>query len=286
MIRALLSPLLLLAALAPADGAERVAVSWQPPRPRVGDVVSVHVSGAGQRAEGELAGHPLGFFPQAGGQAALVGLDLEGRTGARPWRITVHTGGRTPRVLTGTLRVEAREFPVQRLALPPAMVDLDPETERRALAEGERLRGIYRTISPERLWSGAFVPPVAAGGPGTGFGARRVINGQPRAPHTGLDYAAPRGTPVVAANAGRVALVGDYFFPGRFVVLDHGLGAHTLYFHLDEIAVGQGQRVARGERLGSVGSTGRATGPHLHFGALVGAARVDPAALLGLTLPD
>src|SRR5207249_12080773 len=119
-----------------------------------------------------------------------------------------------------------------------------------------------------------------------GFGARRIINGKPRAAHSGADYSAPRGTPVVAANAGRVALVGDYFFPGRLVALDHGLGLYTLYFHLDSVAVAEGDRVDRGQTLGTVGASGRATGPHLHFGAQLGGARIDPAALLALRLAD
>jgi murein DD-endopeptidase MepM/ murein hydrolase activator NlpD len=166
------------------------------------------------------------------------------------------------------------------------MVDLDPETERRAVSEGERLRTLYRTITPERLWRGRWTRPVAGPEPGTGFGSRRVINGQPRAPHTGIDFAAPKGTPVVAVNSGRVALLGDFFFPGRFVALDHGLGLYTLYFHLDTVSVTDGERVERGQTIGTVGSTGRATGPHLHFGAQAGPARIDPAALLGLDVND
>jgi murein DD-endopeptidase MepM/ murein hydrolase activator NlpD len=164
------------------------------------------------------------------------------------------------------------------------MADLDPETERRAIAEGEHLQTLYRTISPERLWRGAFTRPVAGTEPPEGFGARRIINGKPRAPHGGADYTASRGTPVVAVNSGRVALVAEYFFPGRLVALDHGLGLYTLYFHLDTVAVSEGERVGRGQTLGTVGSTGRATGPHLHFGAHLGGARVDPATLLGLRL--
>ncbi|MBI4593267.1 MAG: M23 family metallopeptidase, partial [Candidatus Rokubacteria bacterium] len=166
------------------------------------------------------------------------------------------------------------------------MVDLDPDTERRAVAEGERLRTLYRMMTPERLWRGRFTRPVAGSDPGTGFGARRVINGQPRAPHTGADYAAPPGTPVVAANDGHVALVAEHFFPGRLVVLDHGLGLYTLYFHLADVRVAPDERVSRGHPIGTVGATGRATGPHLHFGVQVGAARIDPAALLGLPFLD
>jgi murein DD-endopeptidase MepM/ murein hydrolase activator NlpD len=184
------------------------------------------------------------------------------------------------------LRVVLRQFPVQRLTLPPSLVDLDPDTERRAIAESERLRTLYRTISGERLWRGAFTRPVAGEAPGTGFGARRIINGRPRMPHSGIDFAAPAGTPVVAANAGRVALVAEFFFPGRLVVIDHGLGLYTLYFHLQSIGVAEGEVVGRGQPIGTVGATGRATGPHLHFGAQVGAARIDPAVLLRLGVSD
>jgi murein DD-endopeptidase MepM/ murein hydrolase activator NlpD len=184
------------------------------------------------------------------------------------------------RALTGRLSVAPRTFDVQHLTLPRGMVDLDPQTERRANAESARLRALYRTVTPERLWREAFVRPLAGSGPGTGFGARRVINGQPRAPHTGADYAAPSGSPVLAANAGRVALVDEFFFPGRLVVIDHGLGLYTLYFHLEAIGVSAGQAVERGQSIGTVGATGRATGPHLHFGAQVGEARVDPTALI------
>ena len=268
--------------------AETLAVRWHPRHPQPGDVAWLHVSGAGDGAmlEGSLGPRSLTFFPYAGGQAALVGIDVDTEPGAHPWSVTVVEPGREPRTLTGRLTVASRAFSVQHLTLPPAMVDLDPETERRAVAEGERLRTLYRTVSGERLWRGPFVRPVAGPAPGTGFGARRVINGKPRAPHTGVDYAVPRGTPVVAANAGRVALVGDFFFPGRLVVLDHGLGLYTLYFHLDSVVVNEGDLLERGQVLGTVGATGRATGAHLHFGALVGGARVDPTSLLAVDLKD
>jgi len=272
----------------PAASTERLEVTWHPSRPHPGDVTWVHVRGAGDGAtiEGALGDRSLAFFPYAGGQAAVVGIDLEVKPGPRPWRLAVVEPGRPPRSVGGRLTLQRRDFPVQRLTLPPAMVDLDPETERRAVSEGERLRTLYRTITPERLWRGGFVRPVPGTQPGTGFGARRIINGKPRAPHSGIDFAAERGTPVVAVNSGRVALVADYFFPGRLVIVDHGLGLYTLYFHLDSVAVTDGDLVDRGQPLGTVGATGRATGPHLHFGAQVGAARIDPAALLSLGLKD
>jgi hypothetical protein len=287
--RRLLGGLLLLLALAPnVLAADRLSVRWHPAKPRVGDAAILQLRGApdGASVEGMVDGRPLVFFPYAGGYAAVVGFDLEVKPGIKAWHLAVLQRDRDPLVAKGKVSVRRRDFPVQRLSLPPGMVELDPETERRALAEGEQLQTLYRTITPDRLWRGAFTRPVGGSDPGTGFGARRVINGKPRMPHGGADYAAPAGTPVVAVNAGRVALVADFFFPGRLVAIDHGLGLYTLYFHLDSAAVSQGDMVERGQTIGTVGATGRATGPHLHFGAHVAGARIDPATLLVLGVRD
>jgi murein DD-endopeptidase MepM/ murein hydrolase activator NlpD len=285
--RASLAVLTILLAL-PAIAAESPSVVWHPARPHPGDVVWLHVRGVPETAaiEGALGARTLTFFSYAGGHAAVVGVDLEVKPGAQVWHLAVLEPGREPRRLGGRLAIQRRDFPVQRLTLPDTMVDLDPETERRAVSEGERLRTLYQTITPERLWRGRFVRPVSGTEPATGFGARRIINGKPRAPHSGSDYAAERGTPVIAANSGRVALVADFFFPGRLVAVDHGLGLYTLYFHLDSVAVTDGEMVDRGQRLGTVGATGRATGPHLHFAAQLAGSRVDPASLLSLDLRD
>ena len=106
-------------------------------------------------------------------------------------------------------------------------------------------------------------------------------------PHSGADYRGrARARPVVASNRGRVALVGDFFFAGRLVALDHGLGLYTLYFHLDRVDVAEGAVVERGQPIGTVGATGRATGPHLHWGAVLRQARVDPLGLLSLGAGD
>ena len=268
--------------------ATRLSVRWHPARPRAGDVALLHLRGArdGASVEGMVDGRPLVFFPYAGGYASLVGFDLEVKPGAKPWQLAVLERDADPLTAKGKVSVLGRDFPVQRLSLPPGMVDLDPETKQRAESEAERLQTLYRTITPDRLWRGAFARPVAGTEPGTGFGARRVINGKPRMPHGGIDYAAPTGTPVVAVNAGRVALVADFFFPGRLVAIDHGLGLYTLYFHLDSAVVSQGDMVERGQTIGTVGATGRATGPHLHFGAHVAGARIDPATLLTLRVRD
>ena len=264
-----------------------VRVHFEPEHPRTGDVVLARVQGAERSATVEIVvdGRPLGVFPVGDEHVAVLGLDMDATAGRRRWRATVTANGRMTS-LEGYLRVTTRAYRVQHLTVERRMVELDPETERRAVEETARLQAVYRMTSAVRLWRGRFVRPVAGDEPGTGFGARRVINGRPRAPHSGIDFPAATGTPVVATNHGRVVLAAEFFFPGRLVVLDHGLGLHTAYFHLDTVAVAEGQPVVRGELLGTVGMTGRVTGPHLHFGAQVGTARIDPAVLLALAPRD
>ena len=280
--------LLTLAGGAPAAAAPPLAVRLTPTAPRQGDMAFALVTGASgaREVEGSIDGRPISFFPYGENWAAVIGIDLETRTGKTPWRVGIIDAVGTARTKAGTLTIRPRTFPVQQLTLPDHMVDLDPESERRANAESARLRTLYDTVSADRLWQGRFTRPVAVEGPGSGFGSRRVINGKPRMPHSGTDWSAAQGTPVVAANRGRVALVGDFFFAGRLVVLDHGLGLYTLYMHLDRVDVTEGVFIGRGQTLGTVGATGRATGPHLHFQVQSRRARVDPATLFALPVND
>jgi len=268
------------------EGAEKARVT--PSTLRQGDVGVLVVTGApdAKVMEGSVGDRPLSFFPYADGYAAVIGVDLGAPPGRMPWRVGWVDGAGSSHKAHGRLTVRSRKFPSQRLTLPREMVDLDAASEQRADAEAARLQTLYRTVSSERLWRGRFTRPVASARPGEGFGSRRIINGKPRSPHSGLDYSAPAGTPIVAANRGRVALVADFFFGGRIVALDHGQGLYTLYMHLDGVHVVEGALVERGETIGTVGSTGRATGPHLHWSAQVRSSRVDPAALLVLPVRD
>ncbi len=259
-----------------------------PAAPRQGDVAVVIVAGAEDAREvaGSLGAHSLTFFPYGSAYAALAGIDLEARPGRTAWKVGVVDGRGVVRKMSGAIVVRSRKFPLQRLTLPRNLVELDPETEHRVEAETARLRALYGTLTPERLWRGGFTRPVGGGGTGEGFGARRIINGPSRRPHSGLDFGAERGTAVVAGNRGRVALAADFFFGGHLVALDHGLGLYTLYMHLDRVDVAEGALVERGETIGTVGATGRATGPHLHFAVELGGARVDPQTLLSAPLRD
>jgi murein DD-endopeptidase MepM/ murein hydrolase activator NlpD len=272
----------------PVGAHGRLTARWQSATPSQGDVAVMFLTGVpdASTVEGSLGGQSLAFFPYGDGYAALAGLDLETKPGKIPWRVGVVDGQGKPIKASGVIRVKPRKFPVQRLTLPKEMVELDPPTLARAEEESKRLKTLFETATPERRWRGRFTRPVGGTEEGTGFGAKRIINGLPRAPHSGADFSADAGTPVVAANSGTVALVAEMFFPGRLVILDHGLGLYTLYFHLQEVQVESGQKVERGEIIGAVGSTGRATGPHLHFGAHLRRARIDPTALLSLSFSD
>ena len=125
------------------------------------------------------------------------------------------------------------------------------------------------------MWRGKFRIPLDGVTSGANFGRRRVLNGQASSPHTGVDFPAPTGTPVHAAQAGRVVLAEPLFFAGNTVVLDHGLGIYTLYGHLSQINVKVGDELLPGEILGKVGATGRVTGPHLHWGLSINHSRVN-----------
>jgi murein DD-endopeptidase MepM/ murein hydrolase activator NlpD len=193
------------------------------------------------------------------------------------------TGGRE----SVTIRVGAYPYPVQKLTLPESQVDLSAADLARVQRESREIARLWGRTG-ERHFTLPLHPPLDPLPEGGRFGSRRIINGQPRSPHSGADYSAPAGEPVLAAADGVVALVGEHFFAGRSVFLDHGDGLISMYFHLSSIAVGQGETVRRGQVVGRVGSSGRATGPHLHFGLRWHRARVDPSLLLAdpRGLPD
>ncbi len=183
-----------------------------------------------------------------------------------------------------SVEVRERRFPLQRLSLPPQMAEFDPPTLARIQEEAARLNARLSAAAGPPSWELPLVPPVEEFRP-RGFGARRLINGEPRSPHAGVDVSLPEGTPVRAIAGGAVAFAGEQFFGGNSVVIDHGGGLLSLYYHLKEYSVAEGQRVSRGERIGAVGATGRAAGPHLHFGVRAAGGRVDPALLFGLGPP-
>jgi len=151
-----------------------------------------------------------------------------------------------------------------------------PELLKRIKREQELLRNIFSQVTPKKFKETFLKRPLKKLRVSTPFGAKRIINGKKRSIHWGVDFKAPRGTPVYASLSGKVVLARNLFFTGNTVIIDHGLGIHTLYAHLSKITVKEGQFVKAGQLIGRVGSTGRSTGPHLHFGFYVNGVRADP----------
>ena len=213
---------------------------------------------------------------EATGWVALIGIALAEKAG-NTLALTVRQPGGAHE--TRTITVGAKSYAEQRLKVPPGKVELSREDLARHEHERAHLAQVLATFTESLQPALAMLQPTP-GRRSSSFGLRRYFNGQSRAPHNGMDIAAPLGTPVMAASAGRVLDTGDYFFPGRTVVLDHGLGALSLYAHLSEIDVPVHEAVAAGAPIGKVGATGRVTGPHLHFSVYLNATAVNPALFL------
>lgn len=214
------------------------------------------------------------------GYVGLLGIDIQDDPGTYELAVDVKRGEQTKRLSYNVL-VGKEKFSVEHLKLPKDKVDLDEKSLARWKAEQEQVKQALAENSALRLWRSNFVEPV--NGKRTGiFGSVRIMNGQPRNPHNGEDIGAPLGTDVAATNDGIVRLTADHFFSGKGIFVDHGLGFYSMYFHLSEILVKDGDLVKAGQIIGKVGSTGRATGPHLHWGVKLNGARVNPYALLDL----
>jgi len=211
----------------------------------------------------------------------FVAADLKAQPGRYPVLIKVLPGAWEQ---TLEVTVDKKDRGVRRLKLPKEMVDLDAPTLERVKGEAALMDEVLSEPPAAPLWRGRFLSPVAGEIVGP-FGQASVINDSPRSPHSGVDLKASRGTPVLAMNHGKVALVADQFFTGLSVVIDHGGAVQSMYFHLDKVLVNRNDQVQRGQVIGLVGSTGRASGPHLHLGVRVNSARVDPLQLTAEGLP-
>ncbi|EPR37526.1 Peptidase M23 [Desulfovibrio sp. X2] len=181
--------------------------------------------------------------------------------------------------LRAQVSVVERDYPVEALTLPKKMVSPPSSVMARIEREHEAVHEALATMTRSRLWSLPLVRPVP-GSTGSVYGLRRVLNGKPRSPHRGVDFHAPQGQSVDAVAAGRVVLVGEHYFAGRSVYVDHGEGVVSMYFHLSKVLVREGEVVDRGQAVGLVGATGRVTGPHLHFGLCLQGRCVDPLPLM------
>jgi murein DD-endopeptidase MepM/ murein hydrolase activator NlpD len=226
------------------------------------------------------SGQQVPFFRSGDRWVAIVGVDLDSKPGDHAVDVTfAYEDGRT-RLVREPVFVNAGNYPTTELQVEERYVELSPEDQARADREAAETNAIYDTFTKERYWTEAFEVPVRGATDGRNFGHRRVFNQQPRAPHSGADLRASTGTPIHAANRGRVVLAKELFFSGNAVYVDHGYGLYTTYLHLSKIDVAVGDFVERGQQLGLAGATGRVTGPHLHWGVRLLDARVDPFSLV------
>lgn len=214
------------------------------------------------------------------GWMAVVGIPLGVKPGSQS--VQVKAAGQTRQI---DFQVAPKAYKEQHITLKDTRkVNPEPQDLRRIERELAEQTKAYRVFSPGTP-SNVFLDRPVPGRLSSPFGFRRVFNGQPRNPHSGLDFAAPAGTPIKAPAAGKVILTGDYFFNGKTVFVDHGQGMISMFCHLSAIDVKVGDTLARGEVLGKVGSTGRATGPHLHWNVSLNDARVDPAIFIDAFTP-
>ena len=273
-------------------------LKWQPIAPVAGSPLLFIVRApAGVRSlSGRWMNHEISFFQLAKDRSvheipsrrpsswyALAGVPLETSPGYYQLKVTeVVAGG--PREIVRKIRIGRGTYPKITVHVARQYTEPSPEQLREINADRNVKLRILATENPVRLWRGPFVSPASASISDV-FGTERIFNNEVQSHHLGLDYAVPIGTPVHAINRGVVLLARPLYFEGNCVVLDHGQGLLSLYLHLSEFEVKEGDEVQSGQAIGLSGGTGRATGPHLHLAVRWQGVYLNPQALLKLTLP-
>jgi murein DD-endopeptidase MepM/ murein hydrolase activator NlpD len=284
-----IAAVLLLAATSFAETPVRWTLRYQPTRIVNGAPVLFRVTTPKpiRALSGKWLEHEISFTFDATQKAwfGLAGSSQETKPGTYPIELHAETKSGQPMTYKQGIRVLRQRYPkVTVLKVPGRYTAPDPEQLRLIARDKEVKAEAFKTLTAEREWKGPFQPPVTAEISDV-FGVQRVFNGAVQSTHQGLDFRVPTGTPVAAVNGGTVILAQSLYFEGNCIVIDHGQGLLTLYLHLSEMRVKEGERVVKGQQIGLSGGTGRATGPHLHLAVRWQGIYLNPAGLLALRLP-
>ncbi len=239
--------------------------------------------------EGTWLGHHITFSFDAPSKTwfALAGVSLETAPGTYALELTGQRAGTKAKAeltFTHKFAVTRAKYPKVELTVSKQFTEPNPDQVKQ-IDEDQKIKKDYlNRVTPEREWSGKFDAPADAAISDV-FGTQRVFNGKTQSSHLGLDFRVPSGTPVDAMNDGTVLLARPLYFEGNCVVIDHGQGLLTIYMHLSQFKVKEGELVKRGQQVGLSGGTGRATGPHLHVAVRWQGTYLDPARLMKLRLP-
>ena len=236
-----------------------------------------------QEVSGAIFGKTFPFYPGRNSKVwqGLIGIDLGMKAGTYPVHLKGVAANGTPFDKAYPLEIRDKNVPTRRLTVEERYVTPPKEVEERIRLEGKRVEELFGRVTPRKLWLGAFTAPVA-GPAGSSFGRRSILNGKPRSPHAGTDFNADTGAPIKAPNSGKVVLAADLYFSGNTIIIDHGLGLYSFLAHLSQFSVREGAEVRTGDLVGRVGSTGRVTGPHLHWSVRLVGERVDPLSLMAV----
>jgi murein DD-endopeptidase MepM/ murein hydrolase activator NlpD len=268
--------------------AKKWMAQWEPAKLVNGSPVLFRVTAPLQLEElrGSFLGQDFSFRSSTACRCwyGFAGVNLTTKPGTYTLRVEGKGPSGKEAAMSYLVRVSAAHYPTSALKVAPGFVEPPKETLPRIEEEQAEKKKVFSTTAPETLWSGRFEPPADAEVSGV-FGSARVFNGVKKSQHTGLDFRVTTGTPIVATNSGTVILARPLYFEGNCVMIDHGQGLLTMYLHLSEFKVKEGEAVKKGQILGLSGGTGRATAPHLHFAVRWRGEYLDPRTLLELHPP-
>jgi murein DD-endopeptidase MepM/ murein hydrolase activator NlpD len=265
------------------------SAQWEPMKLVNGSPVLFRVSAPLQLSElqGNFLGQEFSFRPSKDCHCwyAFAGVSLATKPGTYTLRVEGKSTGGKETAMSYLVRVSAAHYPFSTIKVAPAFVEPPKEVEPVIAAADVAKKEAFAATDPNPLWSGAFQRPAETETSGV-FGTSRIYNGKKKSQHLGLDFRASTGTPVHATNAGTVILARPLYFEGNCVMLDHGQGLVTVYMHLSEFKVKEGEKVVAGQMIALSGGTGRSTGPHLHFAVRWRGEYLNPRTLLELHPPE